>query len=102
MSTLIVNTLPNHNYIAVFVASQEGRPALGLGPANFSLRSAIPGADGAQLTISAVMAATLRGFYVLDLAPARWPPQRKGVYVFDLIVEHGKDRGQAFSSVIMT
>jgi len=38
----------------------------------------------------------------LDLEPASPAPRRKGVYVFDLIVEYGERRGQALSCVSMT
>jgi len=100
MDSLIVNTLPNRNYIAAFVANADGKPALGLEMANFRVRPTVPGADGAHLTILAVVASTLRGFYVLDLACRT--PWRKGIFVFDLIVEMGGNRGQALSSVIMT
>ena len=43
----------------------------------------------------------LRGFYVLDLAPTAQALRRKGLYVFDLIVENGEDHGQTLSSVIL-
>jgi hypothetical protein len=102
MGRLIVTTLPNRNCIAAFVASAEGKPALGLGLANFKVRTTLPGADGAHLTISSVVATSLRGFYLLDVSPACCAPARKGVYVFDLIVESGEDRGQTLTSVIMT
>ena len=102
MDRLIVNTLPNRNHIAVFVASEEGKPAVGLDLLNFKVRPAVAGADGAHLTISAVAPSALRGFYVVDLAPVRRALQRKGLYVFDLIVEQGENRGQALSSVMMT
>ena len=102
MGSLIVNTLPHRNSIAAFVADPDGRPALGLGPENFRVGSTLPGSDGAHLIISGVCASTLRGFYLLDLEPASPAPRRKGVYVFDLIVEYGERRGQALSCVIMT
>ena len=63
MDSLIVQTLPDRNYIAAFVANAEGMPALGLGPANFKLRSTLPGADGSNLVIASVGASRLRGFY---------------------------------------
>jgi len=101
MDRLIVTTLPNRNYIAAFVASPEGKPAVGLGLSNFKVRTTVPGADGAYLTISGVAASALRGFYVLDMA-ALSGPTRRGIYVFDLIVELGEHSGRALSSVIMT
>jgi len=101
MDRLIVTTLPNRNYIAAFVASAEGKPAVGLGLSNFKVRTTAPGADGAHLTISGVMASSLRGFYVLDISTLR-APSRRGIYVFDLVVELGGNRGQALSSVMMT
>jgi len=102
MSNLIVNTLPHRNSIAAFVAGADGKPALGLGPGNFKVGSALPGSDGAHLIISGVSASPLRGFYVLNLEPASPAIGRKGLHVFDLIVEEGERRGQALSSVIMT
>lgn len=102
MGRLIVNTLPQSNSIAAFVADPEGKPALGLGPDNFKLADAFPGADGAALTITGVYASTLRGFYLLDLEPSARAPRRKGVHVFDLIVDDGERRGQALSTVVMT
>src|SRR5262245_46866124 len=101
MGRLIVTTLPNRNYIAAFVASPEGIPAVGLGPSNFTIRATVPGADGAYLKISGVVASALRGFYVLDITPLRGP-KRRGIYVFDLVVEQGEHSGQALSTVIMT
>ena len=101
MGRLIVNTLPHRNSIAAFVADPDGRPALGLGPGNFKVGSTLPGSDGAHLIISGVVPSTLRGFYVLDLEPATLAPGRKGVHVFDLIVEVGELQGQALSSVII-
>ena len=102
MGSLIVNTLPHHNSIAAFVADTDGKPALGLGPDNFRVGSTLPGSDGAHLIISGVFASRLRGFYLLDLEPASPAPLRKGLHVFDLIVEDGERQGQALSSVIMT
>jgi hypothetical protein len=102
MGTLIVQTLTDRNSIAAFVASAEGMPALGLGLANFKLRVTLPGADGSHLVIKSVEPSKLRGFYVLDLAPVSPAPRRRGLYVFDLVVEHGENRGEAMSSVILT
>jgi len=102
MANLIVNSLPDRNSVAVFVASDEGVPAVGLGPANFRVRSTVAGADGTLLTVAGVAPTSLRGFYILDLAVADAASKRKGLYVFDLIVEAGDDRGQALSSAIIT
>jgi hypothetical protein len=102
MANLIVNSLPDRNSVAVFVASEEGVPAVGLGPANFRVRSTVAGADGTLLTVARVAPTSLRGFYILDLAVADAPSKRKGLYVFDLIVEAGQDRGQALSSAIIS
>ena len=102
MGMLIVQTLTDRNSIAAFVANAEGMPALGLGLENFKVRPTLPGADGSHLVIASVAASTLRGFYVLDLAPNDRATQRRGLYVFDLVVEKGEDRGQALSSVILT
>jgi len=102
MANLIVNSLPDRNSVAVFVASEEGVPAVGLGPANFRVRSTVAGADGTLLTLAAVAPTSLRGFYILDLAVADAALRRKGLYVFDLIVEAGEDRGQALSSAIIS
>jgi hypothetical protein len=99
---VIVNTLPDRNSVAVFVASEEGIPAVGLGPANFSIRPTVPGADGTLLTVAGLAPTSLRGFYILDLAVVDAAARRKGLYVFDLIVEAGDDRGQALSSAIIT
>lgn len=102
MGRLIVQTLPDRNSIAAFVASAEGMPEVGLGLANFKVRVTLPGADGSHLVIASVQASSLRGFYVLDLAPDDCAPRRRGLYIFDLIVEKGNERGQALSSVILT
>jgi hypothetical protein len=101
MATLIVSTLPDRNSIAAFVASAEGIPAVGLGLANFTVRSTAPGADGTLLKVASVASTGLRGFYILDLAVAEAAARRKGLYVFDLIVEAGEDRGQVLSSAII-
>jgi hypothetical protein len=100
MSKLIVNTLPDRNSVAAFVASAEGVPLEGLGLANFKVRSTIPGGDGSLLTVAKVAPSNLRGLYVLDLE--QLGPQRKGLYIFDLLVENGEDRGQALSSAVIT
>jgi hypothetical protein len=102
MGRLIVQTLPDRNSIAAFVASEEGMPEVGLGLENFKVRATLPGADGSHLVIASVEASALRGFYVLDVAPSGCAPRRRGLYVFDLIVERGEERGQALSSVILT
>ena len=102
MAKLIVNTLPDRNAVAVFVASEEGVPAVGLEAANFRVRSTVAGADGTLLTVAGVAPTSLRGFYILDLAVADAASRRKGLYVFDLIVETGDDRGQALSSAVIT
>jgi hypothetical protein len=102
MANLIVSTLPDRNSVAVFVASEEGIPAVGLGPTNFRVRSTVAGADGTLLTVAGVAHTNLRGFYILDLAVADASSRRKGLYVFDLIVEAGEDRGEALSSAVIT
>jgi len=102
MGRLIVSTLPDRNSVAAFVANSEGIPESGLGLANFKVHSTAPGADGALLVISSVATTMLRGFYVLDLAPVAEAERRKGLFVFDLIVEKGEDRGRTISSCIMT
>jgi hypothetical protein len=102
MARLIVSTLPDLNSVAAFVASSDGVPKSGLGLSNFKVRETAPGADGALLVVSEVAPSTLRGFYLLNLAPVESTYRRKGLYVFDLIVEKDEDRGQTVSSVIMT
>jgi hypothetical protein len=102
MAKLIVSTLPDRNSIAAFVASSEGVPAVGLSLANFKVRATAPGADGSLLTVAGVAPSNLRGFYVVDLAIVNPASRRKGLYVFDLIVEQGEDRGQALSSAVIT
>ena len=102
MANLIVNSLPDRNSVAVFVASEEGVPAVGLVLANFRVRPTVAGADGTLLTVAGVAPTSLRGFYILDLAVADVASRRKGLYVFDLIVEAGDDRGQALSSAIIS
>ena len=69
MARLILNTLPDLNSVAAFVATSEGVPKSGLGLSNFRVRAAFPGADGAFITVSEVAPSTLRGFYVLNLTP---------------------------------
>jgi hypothetical protein len=100
--SLIVNTLPDLNSVAAFVATSEGVPKAGLGLSNFKVRPAPPGADGAFLVVSDVAPSSLRGFYVLNLTPVESAYRRKGLYIFDLMVEHDEDRGQTVSSVVMT
>jgi len=102
MANLIVSTLPDRNSVAVFVASEEGVPAVGLGPANFRVRPTVAGADGTLLTVAGVAPTGLRGFYILDLTVVDAAARRKGLYVFDLIVETGRDRGEALSSAVIT
>jgi len=102
MAKLIVSTLPDRNSIAAFVASPEGVPAAGLGLANFKVQATLPGADGTLLTVASVAPSSLRGFYVLHLAFVGAVSRRTGLYVFDLIVERGEDRGQALSSAVIT
>jgi hypothetical protein len=41
----------------------------------------------------------LPGFYFLDVAPAGEKPPRQGLYVFDLLVQDGQDRGQSMTSM---
>jgi hypothetical protein len=102
MAKLIVSTLPDRNSIAAFVASPEGVPAAGLGLANFKVQATLPGADGTLLTVASVAPSSLRGFYVLHLAIVGAVSRRTGLYVFDLIVERGGDRGEALSSAVIT
>ena len=102
MANLIVNSLPDRNSVAVFVASEEGVPAVGLVLDNFRVRPTLAGADGTLLKVAGVAPTSLRGFYILDLAVAGAASWRKGLYVFDLIVEAGQDRGQVLSSAIIT
>ena len=102
MAKLIVSTLPDRNAVAVFVANEEGVPTVGLELANFRVRPTVGGADGTLLTVAGVAPTSLRGFYILDLAVAEATIRRKGLYVFDLIVEAGEDSGQALSSAIIT
>ena len=102
MSGLIVQTLMDRNYIAAFVATTDGAPASGLAKTNFKVRETVPGADGSELVISSVAPSFLNGFYILDLAPACRVRGRKGIYVFDLIVEDGEHSGQTLSSVVLT
>jgi hypothetical protein len=101
MARLIVNTLPDLNSVAAYVANSEGMPKSGLGLSNFKVRADAPGADGALLAVSEVAASNLRGFYVLNFASVGSASPRKGLYVFDLLVEQDDDRGQTVSSVIM-
>jgi hypothetical protein len=102
MAKLIVSTLPARNSVAAFVASAEGVPAVGLGPSNFKVQSTVPGSDGAPLRIAEVVPTMLGGFYVVELAMVGPAARRKGLYVFDLIVEKGEDRGRALSSAIIS
>jgi hypothetical protein len=102
MARLIVSTLPDLNSVAAFVATSEGVPKGGLGLSNFKVRPSEPGADGAFIAVSNVAPSTLRGFYVLNLTPLESASRRRGLYVFDLIVEQDEDCGQTVSSVIMT
>ena len=102
MARLIVSTLPDLNSVAAFVANSEGVPATGLGMENFKVRDAEPGADASFLRLSEVTSSALRGFYVLNFKTVESASRRKGLYVFDLIVEMGEDRGLAVSSVVIT
>jgi hypothetical protein len=103
MARLIVSTLPDLNSVAAYVASAEGVPKTGLGLSNFKVRKAEPGADGALLVVSEVEPSPLRGFYRLNLSSLEGGgSRRKGLYVFDLIVEQDEDCGQAVSSAVMT
>lgn len=102
MARLIVSTLPDLNSIGAFVANSEGVPAAGLGLANFKVGASDPGADASFLTLSQVAPSALRGFYVLNFKTVESPPHRRGLYVFDLIVEMGEDRGSVVSSVVIS
>ena len=101
MARLIVNTFPALNHIAAFVANQEGMPALGLEATNFRVRPTIAGADGSLLAISDVTPSKLPGFYIVNLERSGSTPPRRGLHVFELIVEKGEDAGQALASVVM-
>jgi hypothetical protein len=102
MGRLIINTLPDLNSVAAFVATSEGVPLSGLELKNFRVLSGAPGDDGAMLKVAQVAPSPLRGLYTLDLAPVESAAPRKGLYVFDLIVEQGNDQGQTLTSVVMT
>ena len=102
MGKLIVSTLTDVNSIVAFVANEEGVPEPDLGLENFKVMPAAPGTDGAMLVVERVAVAQLPGFYALDLATADSPTRRRGLYIFDLIVEKGEDRGQSLSSAIIS
>ena len=102
MAKLIVSTLPDVNSITAFVANEEGVPEAGLGLENFKVRPTAPGADGAMLTVERVAMSPLSGFYALRLRTVELPPRRRGLYIFDLVVEKGEDRGQSLSSAIIS
>lgn len=102
MGRFIVSTLPDVNKVAAFVATSEGVPESGLELANFRVRMDAPGADGAILRVVDVAPSPLGGFYVLNLQASTPALPRKGLYVFDLIVEKDGKHGQTVSSVIMT
>ena len=102
MAKLIVSTLTDVNSIVAFVANEEGVPQPDLGLENFKVMPTAPGSDGARLRIAKVAVAKLPGFYALDLATVDAPARRRGLYVFDLIVEKGGDRGQSLSSAIIS
>jgi hypothetical protein len=102
MGRFIVSTLPDVNKVAAFVTSSEGVPEPGLELANFRVRMEAPGTDGALLMVVDVASSNLAGFYILNLQAAPAETRRKGLYVFDLIVEKDDRQGQTVSSVIMT
>ncbi len=102
MAKLIVSTLTDVNSIVAFVANEDGVPEPDLGLENFKVMPSAPGADGARLIVARVAMAQLPGFYALDLATVDSPARRRGLYIFDLIVEKGEARGQSLSSAIIS
>lgn len=99
MAKLIVSTIPEKKYLAAFVADSEGMPKQGLRLENFKLCSSLEGDDGSRVNIRAVETCGLPGFYFLDVAPATGKQTRQGLYVFDLLVQDGQDRGQSMASM---
>ena len=102
MANLIVSTLTDVNSIVIFVANAEGVPETGLGPENFKLQPAARDAAAAMLIVERVSVAPLPGFYALDLATVDSQVRCPGLYIFDLVVEKGEDRGRSLSSTIIS
>ncbi|HEX2909211.1 MAG TPA: hypothetical protein VH186_00280 [Chloroflexia bacterium] len=111
MSRLIVSALAEDtiaapgnrqpNYITVSVTDPEGVPVSGLGAANFKVDPMIVGPGGALVNITGVTSGRLPGFYLVNTVPIRTETWKPGVYIFAVAVEHGVDKGQALTSVLM-
>lgn len=89
------------NYIVVSVTDACGEPYTGLEMANFKVDPMIVGPGGALVDITRVAPGRLSGFYHVDVVPIRKETWKKGVYIFAVAVEKGKDKGQTLASVLM-
>ncbi len=89
------------NYIAVSVMDIEGNPVKGLTVEKFKVDPMIGAPGGALVNISSFFAGRLPGFYYLNIVPVNMEIWKLGVYIFAVVVERGKDRGQTLVSVLM-
>ncbi len=111
MSRLIVTALSEDtvaapgnrlsNYICVSVTDKEGNPIVGLKEENFKVDPMIAAPGGTQVNVKSFFAGRLPGFYFLNVVPADMHTWKLGVYIFAVVVQEGKDKGQTLASVLM-
>ncbi len=89
------------NYIVVSVTDTDGNPVKGLTVENFKVDPMIGAPGGALVNVSGFFEGRLPGFYYLNVVPAHMETWKLGVYIFAVVVERGKDKGQTLASVLM-
>jgi hypothetical protein len=89
------------NYIVVSVTDTDGNPVKGLTVENFKVDPMIGAPGGALVNVSSFFEGRLPGFYYLNVVPAHMETWKLGVYIFAVVVERGKDKGQTLASVLM-
>lgn len=89
------------NYITVSVSDLNGQAVTGLGIKNFEVDPMIVGPGGALVNITSATPGRLPGFYLVQVVPIRKETWKAGVYIFAIVVNSAKDRGQALASVLM-
>jgi hypothetical protein len=89
------------NYIVASVTDANGGPVTGLTASNFKVDAMIVGPGGALVDITRVVGGRLPGFYQIDVVPIKAETWKRGVYLFGISVQNGRDNGQAMASVTM-
>jgi hypothetical protein len=85
----------------VSVTDVNGVPVTGLTAANFKVDPMIVGPGGALVGIVSSDPGRLPGFYHINVLPIRAETWKAGVYIFAVAVEHGADKGQTLTQVLM-